>query len=76
MPAKTSKYLRIYGMTLQQISKHLELSVPTIHALLNGKRKNYHPLTLKRFNEFLKEQGEIHDTSHGAGDGQPAQDKP
>jgi hypothetical protein len=55
MPAKTSKYLRIYGMTLQQISAQLELSIPTTHALLSGKRKNYHPLTLKRFQWFLLE---------------------
>lgn len=74
MTEQTSKYKRIYGLTLKEISKHLELSIPTIHALLNGKRKNYHPLTLKRFNEFLKEQGDLHDTPHGAGDGQPAQD--
>jgi len=55
MAKKTSKYLRIYGLTLKEISEKLDLSMPTIHALVNGKRKNFHPLTLRRFHEFLRE---------------------
>jgi hypothetical protein len=55
MTKQTSKYKRIYGLTLQQISEKLELSMPTVQALVNGKRKNYHPLTLRRFHEFLRE---------------------
>jgi len=55
MTNQTSKYKRIYGMSLRQISALMELSMPTTHALLSGKRKNYHPLTLKRFQWFLLE---------------------
>jgi hypothetical protein len=55
MAKQTSKYKRIYGLTLKEISEHLELSMPTVLALVNGKHKNFHPLTLRRFREFLRE---------------------
>lgn len=59
MPKQTSKYQRIYGLTLKEISEKLELSMPTVLALVSGKRKKYHPLTIRRFREFLKEQTEV-----------------
>ena len=53
MNKKTSKYIRLYGMTLQEIADHLCLSIVTVHSLLNGKRRKRHESTQKKIDEFL-----------------------
>ena len=62
-------------LTLEMAGKRVGRSKGWASLIVNGKIKRLKFQTKNLILDFLR-QGETHDTPHGAGDGEPAQDKP
>jgi transposase len=71
MTKRTSKYTRILGLSLKEISQRLNCSIGTAHQLATGVQRKRRAGLMENYKKLL---GELHGTaSHGERNGQPSE---